>query len=71
MIVKAKIMSDILNMFDILKDIKDSEEAKSKYAELLTDVIYNTILSADIPILPVQVVPLTGTGATTAPAKLI
>lgn len=71
MIVESLIQSNIIDMFDILKEIKDSEEAKTKYAELLTSIIVDAIKSADISPLtvtllpiPVQVVPASGIGAT-------
>ena len=72
MVVKSLIEQNILDMFDILKEIKDSEEAKTKYASLLSDIIADAILSADVAIgIPVQVVPTSGTGTTTALGSLI
>lgn len=74
MVVKSLIEQKILDMFDILKEIKDSEEAKIKYASLLSDIIADAILSADVAIgIPVATAgsATNQSGATTALGSLI
>jgi hypothetical protein len=71
MIIQQTIKQSILNMIDVLKTIEDSDQAREKNAELLAKIIVDAILSADIPIIPVQVIPISGTGTTTSTAKLI
>lgn len=72
MIVQATIKQALLDMMSELKTMTDTDEAQNKSAELLSKIIVDAIKSADIspleltiPVLPVQVVPATGTGATT------
>lgn len=78
MISETVIKNAIIDMIDALKNLTDSEEAKEKNAELMAKIIADAIKSADIspleltiPILPVQVVPASGTGATLAPVPIV
>lgn len=78
MIVQATIKQALLNMMTELKTMTDTDEAQDKSAELLSKIIVDAIKSADIspleltiPILPVQVVPASGTGATLAPVPIV
>ena len=71
MIIQATIKQAILDMMSELKTMTDTDLAQDKSAELLSKIIMDAILSADIQPLevtltpiPVQVVPATGTGAT-------
>ena len=78
MISETTIKNAIIDMIDALKNLTDSQEAKERNAELVAKIIADAIKSADIqpldltiPILPVQVVPASGTGATVAPVPTV
>jgi len=69
-VIKTTIQAAIKSMLEELKD-GDPEETIDNFADELSTVITDAILSATITVpaaIPVQVVPATGTGATTAPA---
>lgn len=71
MIVQATIKSEILSLITEMKTITNSAQADEIFATKLSLIIVNALKAADIPILPVQVVPVTGTGATVNLGKLI
>lgn len=74
MVIQATIQQAIIDMIDTLKTLDDSEEAKTKNAELLSKIIVDAILSADVAIgIPVATTgsAVAQTGATTALGSLI
>ena len=78
MIVQSTIKQALLDMMTELKTMTDTDEAQDKSAELLSKIIADAIKSADIqpldltiPVLPVQVLPASGTGATVAPVPTV
>ena len=74
MVIQATIQQAIIDMIDTLKTLDDSEEAKTKNAELLSKIIVDAILSADVAIgIPVATAgsATNQRGATTALGSLI
>lgn len=76
MVVQATIKQALKDMMNILKKETDADAGMEKSAELLSKIIMDAILSAEVVagqtvstgVVPVQTVPTTGTGATTTPA---
>ncbi len=62
MVIQATIQQALLDMMDVLKTMDDSEEAKTKNAELLSKIIVDAILSADV----VAGIPVATTGSAVA-----
>jgi len=69
-VIKSDIQTSIKTLLEDLK-VGDPEETIDNFADELSTIITDAILSATITVpaaIPVQVTPATGTGATTAPA---